>query len=136
MSSAYHNWVVLLVDDHFDNVMVAQTTLEYYGIQVEVAENGEKALACLEFNIPDVILLDLSMPVLNGWEVLKYLKNVPRLATIPVIAVTAHAMDGDRERALSAGFDDYIAKPYDIRHLVGYIENVIARKTDKGETYA
>ena len=125
-------WVVLIVDDHYDNVMVAKATLEYHGAEVHAAKNGEEGLAELESLKPTVILLDLAMPVMNGWTMLERLQEMPSMADVAVIAVTAHAMESDRTSVLAAGFDDYIAKPYDVNQLVPRIQTVLDRKNDKG----
>lgn len=106
------NWQVLIVDDHLDSLEVAALTLEHNGAQVMTAENGEEGLTILETFRPTFILLDLSMPVLDGWGMLYRLRQDPELAHIPVIALTAHAMAGDRELVLDAGFDYYFSKPF------------------------
>lgn len=120
--------VILIVDDQQDNIIVAQTVLEFHGARVHVARNGREGLALLETIQSTAILLDLSMPVMNGWEMIEHLRGRAGLATVPVIAVTAHAMHGDRYRILKAGFDEYIAKPYDIHDLVMRVVQAINRK--------
>ncbi|MFP4321694.1 MAG: response regulator [Anaerolineales bacterium] len=131
--NALQDWRVLIVDDHFDNIIVAQTTLEHYGAQIYIAENGEAGLALLGSICPHLILMDLSMPMMNGWELIAHIReHRPDLADVPIIAVTAHAMHGDREKALAVGFDGYIAKPYDIHDLVPAILDVIASKEGSG----
>jgi two-component system cell cycle response regulator DivK len=115
MSSDDHsaaNWIVLIVDDEPDNLMIPQEVLTFLGAQVHTAENGEQGLELLATIKPTFILLDLSMPKMDGWEMIKKIRDVPETARIPVIAVTAHAMSGDKERALEAGFNGYIAKPF------------------------
>lgn len=119
---------ILIVDDQFDNIVVAQTVLEFHGAQVHIAGNGQEGLALLDTFAPTAILLDLSMPVMDGWEMLERLRARPDLAGVPVIAVTAHAMHGDRYRVMKAGFDEYIAKPYDIYELVRRVTQAIERK--------
>lgn len=111
-------WIVLIVDDHWDNVNVAQTALEFYGAEVHIARNGQEGLQLLEQFTPSIILLDLSMPVMDGWTMFDHIRARPETATVPVIAVTAHAMDTDREAVLQAGFNGYIPKPYDVTTLV------------------
>ncbi|MBE2271500.1 MAG: response regulator [Anaerolinea sp.] len=123
-------WVVLVVDDQQDNLLVAQTTLEFFGAEVHTAYNGEEGIALLDTIRPTVILLDLRMPVLNGWETLKRLQARTDLRRVPIIAVTAHAMSGDRQRVFAAGFDDYISKPYDIELLPARLEAAITRKQE------
>jgi len=121
-------WVVLIVDDHIDNVMVARAALEYHGAQVHIAANGEEGLTVLESLDPTLILLDLAMPVMDGWKMLKRLQALPNMENVPVVAVTAHAMDSDRTRVLDAGFDDFIPKPYDVTTFVGRLKQVLDRK--------
>ena len=106
------SWTVLIVDDEPDNLIVPQELLKFYGAQVFSAENGRGGLKILSKIIPTFVLLDLSMPEMDGWEMLKEIRTNPRLAHLPVIALTAHAMVGDMQRVLDAGFDGYIAKPY------------------------
>ncbi len=124
------DWTILIVDDQYDNIAVAQTLLEYLGAKVHVAKHGEEALALLEDIVPTAILLDLSMPYMNGWEMIKHMRQRRELAHVPVLAVTAHAMDGDRARVLDAGFDDYISKPYDIHILPERIHAALSRKRE------
>lgn len=129
------DWIVLIVDDHYDNIIVAQTTLEYYGATVHIAQDGQAALALLQEINPTLILLDLSMPNMNGWELIKHIHQMPKLAAVPTIAVTAHAMSQDRAKVLEAGFDDYVSKPYDLRKLVAVAETAIQRKRPEGTSH-
>ncbi|MCA0452761.1 MAG: response regulator [Chloroflexi bacterium] len=121
-------WTVLIVDDHYDNVMIAQTMLEYHGATVRIANDGEGGLALLRETVPTIILLDLSMPVMNGWDMLKQIRKMPQLAHVPVIAVTAHAMDGDKAKVLDAGFDEYVSKPYNVEQLISTMETTLQHK--------
>lgn len=105
---------VLLIDDEPDNVEVIVDTLEFMGITVQSAPNGAEGLTLLESFTPDLILLDLSMPVMDGWETRKRLKANEKTQHIPVVALTAHAMAGDEERAVNAGFDGYVSKPVNV----------------------
>lgn len=108
----------LVVDDEPDNVGVVVKLLTLLGGEVESAENGQEGLEHARAKQPDVILADLSMPVMSGWELLYQIRQDPHLKEIPVIALTAHAMSGDRERVLAAGFASYIAKPIDVPKFV------------------
>lgn len=124
------DWVVMLVDDHIDNTVVAQTVLEFYGATVHTARNGRECLRLMETIRPTVILLDLSMPVQDGWETLRTIRRTPQTAHIPVIAITAHAMADDRQRVLSAGFSAYLAKPYDVNALIPFIFRTVEQESD------
>jgi CheY-like chemotaxis protein len=111
-------WAVLVVDDEPDNLEVVADTLTFYGVSVKTAEDGLDGLAVLQEFDPDFILLDLSMPKMNGWEMRTRIKADAKRSLIPIIALTAHAMPGDVERALAAGFDGYLIKPIDVRTLL------------------
>lgn len=117
---------VLVVDDEPDNLAVVAETLAYMGLTVRSARNGQEGLNILLDFVPDVILLDLSMPQMDGWEMCAQLKANPYTARIPVIAVSAHAMAGDMERALAGGFNGYLSKPIEIMSLPESIQNALA----------
>ena len=106
-----HGWTVLVVDDEHDSLDVARRILNYYGAEVVIAINGQEGLELARAHTPRFIISDLSMPVMDGWEFIENMKKDHHLAAIPVIALTAHAMPGDRSRALSAGFHNYLSKP-------------------------
>lgn len=109
---------VLLVEDVEDNRALARELLETAGHLVDEATNGAEALDRLKFGPPDLILLDMSLPIVDGWEVLRHLQADPDLKRIPVVALTAHAMAGDRERILQAGARGYVSKPISIGDFV------------------
>ncbi len=111
-------WQVLLVDDEPDNIEVVAESLEYYGMSVRTANNGQQGLDLLADWLPDIIMLDLSMPVMDGWATLRHLKSDPRTQAIPVLALSAHAIIGDSERAVNAGFDGYLTKPVNVPTLL------------------
>jgi CheY-like chemotaxis protein len=102
---------ILYVEDNDDNIYVLKNRLTRAGYTVLVAVNGEDGVAMAAAEKPDLILMDLSLPVLDGWEATRRLKAATETRGIPVIALTAHAMSGDRENFLAAGFDDYVTKP-------------------------
>jgi CheY-like chemotaxis protein len=103
--------LILLVDDFDDALEIYSTYLTYKGYQVEVAINGAEAIMRAEQRPPALILMDLSMPILDGTGALKQLRSDPRFASTPIVALTAHALDEQRRFALAAGFDAVIAKP-------------------------
>ena len=104
-------WKVLVVDDEPDSLEVAGDLLEMVGVVVLTANNGVEGLEQARAYLPNFIISDLSMPEMSGWEMLKHLKEDGATQDIPVIALTAHAMQGDRERVLAAGFNNYLSKP-------------------------
>lgn len=112
------NWDVLIVEDDFKSLDIADRILSGYGANVYVASNGEDALIYLEVIQPRFILSDLSMPVMDGWQLIEKLKHNPKWADIPIFALTAHAMIGDREKALSAGFHNYMTKPFTVETFI------------------
>ena len=114
------NKTVLIVDDEERNVFALRSYLEeIVGIKIETAANGKDAIEMMESKgRPDLILLDMMMPVMDGYETLEALKKMPALKHIPVIAVTAKAMKGDKEKCMEAGAWDYIPKPVDMQLLI------------------
>lgn len=110
-------WQVLIVDDEPDNLELVTETLEFSGALVKASDRALTAQAILQDFTPNLILLDLSMPEMDGWTLLRIIKSDLSLQRIPVLAMTAHAMAGDKERALEAGFDGYISKPVNIPRL-------------------
>lgn len=127
---AFVGWDVLVVDDEPDNLEVASRLLKLAGATVATAEDGKKALEIVRSHPANFkfVLSDLSMPDMDGWELLYLLKQEPRTMNIPVIALTAHAMAGDRERGMAAGFHNYITKPLDptkfIRQVISLLIEV------------
>lgn len=105
------NWKVLVVDDEPDSLEVAGRILRHYGADVTIAGNGQEALDAVRLQRPRLIISDLSMPVLDGWGLIYELKQNRATSEIPMIALTAHAMIGDRDRAIAAGFHNYLIKP-------------------------
>ncbi len=105
------NWCIVVVDDEDDSLEVARYILDFYGADVRTATNGRQALELIRQLKPNFVISDLSMPQMDGWELLRELKDDPSTREIPVIALTAHAMVGDRERAIAAGFHNYLTKP-------------------------
>ena len=104
-------WDIVVIDDEPDSLEVARYILDFYGANVHTAINGKEGIALVEKIRPRFVISDLSMPEMDGWEFLSKLKSAISTQNIPVIALTAHAMKGDRERAISAGFYNYLTKP-------------------------
>ncbi|QPC83288.1 response regulator [Phototrophicus methaneseepsis] len=104
-------WDIVVVDDEPDSLEVARYILDFYGANVYTATNGKEGLDLVEEVRPRFVISDLSMPIMDGWEFLSNLKSTGYMRDIPVIALTAHAMKGDRERAIAVGFHNYLTKP-------------------------
>ena len=116
---------ILLVEDNELNRDMLSRRLIRRGYQVDLAADGKEGLQIAESSSPDLILLDLSLPGMDGWEVLRQLKQHPRMKHIPVVALTAHALVTDRNRALEAGFDDYDIKPVEMPRLLKKMETLL-----------
>jgi len=118
---------ILYVEDNDDNVYVLKTRLTRAGYTVLIATDGAQALTIAAAEKPDLIVMDLAMPVLDGWETTRRLKAVAETKDIPVIALSSHAMAGDREKALAAGCDDFDTKPVEIKRLLSKIVAILER---------
>lgn len=116
---------ILYVEDNDDNIYLITRGLGRKGYDIIVAKDGEEGLAMARSEAPSLILMDLDLPVLNGWEATRRLKASPQTQHIPVIAVSAYAMASDRERALAAGCDDFFSKPVNLKGLVERIEALL-----------
>jgi two-component system cell cycle response regulator DivK len=116
---------ILYVEDNEDNVYMLVRRLRRHGFEVVVAADGAQGIEAARRERPDLVLMDLSLPVLDGWEATRRLKQAVETRAIPVIALSAHAMAGDRERALAAGCDDYDAKPVNLRRLLDKIRALL-----------
>src|SRR4051794_13975855 len=120
---------ILLVEDNELNRDMLSRRLLRKGYDVLIAEDGAEGAAIATSQSPDLILMDMSLPVLDGWEATRRLKAAPETSRIPIIALTAHAMSGDRERATEAGCDDYDTKPVELPRLIGKIEALLGRSS-------
>jgi CheY-like chemotaxis protein len=120
---------VLYVEDNDDNVYMLKMRLELLGdFEVSSAENGEKGCEMAAAERPDVILMDLEMPVVDGWEATRRLKDNPETRDIPIIALSAHALAGEREKAIAAGANDFDTKPIEFDRLVATLRRILAAR--------
>ena len=117
----------MIVDDNPTNLKLVTFLVKSHGYEVDTASDAAAAVTAIEANRPTVILMDLQLPGIDGLELTRRLKSDPNTRSIPVIAVTAYAMKGDHEKALSAGCDDYVTKPIDTRTLPDVIAKQVAR---------
>jgi len=119
---------ILLVEDNEMNRDMLTRRLERKGFEVVIAVDGQAGIDMAASSNPDIILMDLSLPVIDGWEATRQIKANPATQSIPVIALTAHAMAGDEQKALEAGCDDYDTKPIDLSRLLGKIDNLLGAR--------
>src|SRR6201997_5626796 len=120
---------VLYVEDNDDNVFMLKMRLELLGdFEVLTAEDGERGCAMAVSEHPDIILMDLEMPVMDGWEATRRLKSNPQTRDIPIIAPSAHALAGEREKALAAGCNEYDTKPIEFDRLVSTVRRILASR--------
>ena len=117
---------ILLVEDNEMNRDMLSRRLVRSGYEVIMAEDGARGVAMATSDRPDLILMDMSLPVIDGWEATRRIKATPELRKIPIIALTAHAMVTDRDKALEAGCDDYDTKPIELQRLLGKMETLLA----------
>jgi two-component system, cell cycle response regulator DivK len=123
---------ILVVEDNERNLKLVRDVLQYAGYDVIAASSGEQGVALARERVPDLVLMDLRLPTMDGTEALRLLRNDPLTREIPVVAVTAFAMKDDRERALDAGFDSYIEKPISVRTLPDQVRGFLDRKEHPG----
>ena len=117
---------ILIVEDNEENRDALSRRLQRRGFQVVMAFDGRAGVAAAKSELPDLILMDMNMPEVDGWEATRMVKAAPETAHVPVIALTAHAMSGDRERAIAAGCIDYHTKPVELPKLLTQIEALLA----------
>ena len=123
---------VLYVDDNDDNVYMLKMRLELLGdFEVITAEDGEKGCEMVCTERPDIVLMDLEMPGISGWEAAKRIKSNPETRDIPVLALSAHALAGEREKALAAGCDEFDTKPVEFDRLVAKLRRLLGSKIDE-----
>ena len=123
---------ILIIEDTENNRVLLTRRLKPRGYDIITAEDAEKGLSLVEAERPDLVLMDVGLPGMNGWEATRQLKSNPATKQIPVVALTAHAMDGDREKAFAAGCDDYEVKPIDFNRLFEKIDRLLGPPPTKG----
>lgn len=116
---------ILYVEDNEDNVYMLRRRLAKHDYEMIVADDGEKGVAAAEREKPALILMDLSLPVLSGWDAARRLKSAEATRGIPIIALSAHALDGERDKALAAGCDDFETKPVDLPRLLEKMQRLL-----------
>ncbi|OQY36317.1 MAG: response regulator [Chloroflexota bacterium] len=117
--------VILCVEDNQRNRTLVKRILEFEGYEVQEAENAHRALEMLKTMTPALILMDINMPEVDGFTLTRQLRKLPQLSNIPIIAITANAMKGDKERTLQAGCDSYIEKPIDVDLLITQVNSYL-----------
>ena len=122
---------ILVVEDNEMNRDMLSRRLERRGYEVVIAVDGQEGVAQARAQAPDLILMDMSLPVIDGWEVTRQLKATPETRSIPIIALTAHAMAGDHEKAIEVGGDDYDSKPIELPRLLDKIEAALANQPSR-----
>ncbi len=125
MTEEYKQKTILLVEDNEDNLVVYRTILEHVGFIVVEARDGEEGVARAKERLPDLILMDISIPKIDGWEATTRLKADETTKKIPIIALTAHALEEDRQKATQVGCDGYLAKPVEPRRVVQEVEKFV-----------
>jgi two-component system, cell cycle response regulator DivK len=119
---------ILYVEDNEDNIYMLERRLKRAGFDVLIARDGAEGVAMARAELPALILMDMGLPVLDGTEATRQIKADPETKHIPVIALTAHAMNGDREKAMASGCDDYDTKPVELPRLLGKIQALVPAK--------
>ncbi len=120
--------LVLIVEDIEDNLVLIKSLLEMADFPVVEARDGREAIAQAQAHHPDLILLDMSLPEIDGWTVARTLRQKPEFASTLIVAITAHAMPGDREKTLEAGCDEFLTKPIDVPNFLPAITKILERK--------
>jgi len=121
---------ILLVEDNEMNRDMLSRRLEHRGFDVVLAVDGKSGVEMAQSHAPDLVLMDMSLPIVDGWEATRQLKAAPDTRHIPVIALTAHAMSSDRDKAIEAGCDDYDTKPVELPRLLGKIEALLGARSE------
>lgn len=122
------DWTIIIVDDEPDNLGVLELVLRYHHAQVQIASSGQQCLDLLDSVVPTLLLVDIQMPGISGYDLLKRVREQARWSQLPMIAVTAHAMQGDEDRIVAAGFNGYISKPIDAMKLAETLKAMVTVK--------
>jgi CheY-like chemotaxis protein len=125
------NKTILVVEDNKDNLTLILDLLQSMSYTTLVATNGEQAVQLAKEQLPALILMDLSLPTMDGWTASRLIKEASREKPIPIIALTAHALLGDKEKALASGCDDYVTKPINFRELATKLTQQLARQSEE-----
>lgn len=128
MTNDLSDWKVLVVDDEPDNVGVIELVLDFHNASVRTADSGQKCLQMMEEEPPTLLLVDIQMPGMSGMELMEKIRESAQWRHIPVVVVTAHAMRGDNERFLAAGFDGYIPKPISAMTFVDELQAILTAR--------
>ena len=123
---------LLIVEDNDENWDMLSRRLQRRGFDAVRAADGAQAVALAQSEAPDLILMDMNLPVMDGWEATRQIRTQPGGVSVPIIALTAHAMSGDREKALQAGCDDYHTKPVELPRLLTQIDALLSKKAATG----
>ena len=123
---------ILLVEDNELNRDMLSRRLQRRGYDVTIAVDGQEGVEKARTEKPDIVLMDMDLPILNGWDATRTLRKDPEMSRLPIIALTAHALAADRDRALQAGCDEYQSKPVDFQELLSKIEQLVARRSVHG----
>jgi two-component system cell cycle response regulator DivK len=124
---------VLVVEDNLDNYELVRTILEMVGYDTFLADNGRDGVTAARKQKPDLILMDMSLPEMDGWNATKLIREDPETAHIPMIALTVHTLPIERKRALDAGVDAYLPKPYDAGQLIRLVESTLKNSKEKNK---
>lgn len=121
-------WNVMVIDNEPDSIRIIEMVCRHHGAKVRSALSGSDGLACIAQEMPGILFLDIQMPVMTGWDVLKVIRGNPDWSEMIVIAMTAHAMGGDRERILGVGFDGYFPKPVSPLSLIRSVQTILEER--------
>jgi len=122
-------WHILVVEDEYDSIQMVSKILQHHGVEVQIAQNGRECIQVLQERLPTLIIMDLALPLMDGWETLHYIRTNPATAHLPVVAITAYHSVNLEEDAYRAGFNAYMPKPLETQALVSHLDRIINRRT-------